>query len=171
MLVRWRCRSLGQPGDGISRDRGVLRLYGLVLCGIGCQLRVLVVLWKNFTYHKLNNIVSACLVIWGSLDIPMIPPKPQLRKYLSELGSIFPRGSLRSCVAMVYVSVNSKYLEEGRVVRSIKSKVQSKIKQDCTLEEPGDRCRQWPDWAYLSALPEPLNGSTGYLPRYSLHSY
>jgi hypothetical protein len=34
------------------------------------------------------------------LDLPIIPPAPQLRKYLRELGSIFPKGSLRSWVAM-----------------------------------------------------------------------
>ena len=30
----------------------------------------------------------------------MTPPRAQLTKYLAELGSIFPKGSLRSCWAM-----------------------------------------------------------------------
>lgn len=47
----------------------------------------------------------------------MIPPSAQLEKYFEEFGSIFPKGSLRSCWAMVCVCERiSGYMEgeEGK---------------------------------------------------------
>lgn len=62
------------------------------------------------TYHKLYTTVSIQISYCHNdhhlskaeiEDIPIMPPRAQLRKYLPELGSIFPKGSLRSCRAMV----------------------------------------------------------------------
>jgi hypothetical protein len=64
------------------------------------------------TYHKLyivvKYLVSYCYNNHSfnkeeTEDIPIIPPRAQLTKYLPELGSIFPKGSLRSCKAIFLV--------------------------------------------------------------------
>ena len=64
------------------------------------------------TYHKLYAVikssVSCCFNDHGlsteeSKDIPITPPRAQLAKYLAELGSIFPKGSLGSIVAIFLV--------------------------------------------------------------------
>jgi hypothetical protein len=64
------------------------------------------------TYHTLYTIVeylvSYCCNNHSfnkeeTEDIPIIPPRAQLTKYLPELGSIFPKGSLRSCKAIFLV--------------------------------------------------------------------
>lgn len=88
----------------------------------------------------------------------MIPPKPQLRKYLSELGSIFPRGSLRSCVAILYVSVN--IWKRGECVRSIKSKAKARLGKIVPWKSPETDVVSGRTGLISPHFPDLLNGTT-----------